>query len=290
MRVLVSGASGYIGTELRRQLEIDGHTVLRLVRRAPEGAGEFNWAPMARMLDSNLVESVDAVINLSGAPTTRMPWTGSYKKTIIESRLRSTQALAEAMNMAASPPGVFLSASGTAYYGDRPGVRLTEQSPRGDDFLAKLAEAWEGAAAIAPAGTRVVTFRSGLVVGRGGPFGQLRALTGLGLGSRLGTGGQHWPWISLYDEAAAIRHLLSSKLEGPVNLVGPVPATSHRVTSALANSMGRWHPLVVPEPAIRLLGDATFGAMASQKVVPERLLADGFQFRHATVEEAIDAT
>lgn len=291
LRILISGASGYIGTELCRQLEADGHTVLKLVRRQPKGQDEYNWAPSARMMDSNLIESVDAVINLSGATTARLPWTRKYKQTILESRTRPTQALAEAMNMAASPPEVFLSAAAVGFYGDRPGVRLTEESPKGSGYFAGVVEGWEEAAHIAPAKTRVVTFRSGVVVGRGGAFTPLMLLTRLGLASRLGTGGQHWPWISRHDEAAAIRHLLFSKLSGPVNLVGPTFATSDRVTRTLAKAMHRWHLLAVPDWVIRLvLGEGGNELLlASQKVVPSRLLADGFTFKHPTIEHAIGA-
>lgn len=291
LRVLVSGASGLIGTELTRQLRGDGHEVLRLVRRQPQAPDEVNWAPTARILDSSLIDTVDAVINLSGAPLSRLPWTPGYKKRILASRVQSTQALAEAMSMAVQPPEVFLSASAVGIYGDRPGQRLTELSPRGPGFLGDVVEAWELAAQLRPVRTRLVTFRTGLVVGPGGALSPLLALTRLGLAARIGTGGDIWPWISLYDEAAAIRHLLTSTLSGPVNLVGPAPATSDRITARLASQLNRWYALTVPEWAIRLglqdAGDALL--LSSQNVLPEKLLADGFTFRHSTVEQAIDA-
>lgn len=291
LRVLVSGASGFVGTELCAQLEAHGHTVLRLVRRQPKAENEYNWAPAARIIDSNLIDSVDAVVNLSGASTGRLPWTPSYKREILESRVRSTQALAEAMNMAKSPPAVFLSASATGFYGDRPGERLTEESARGDGFLPDVCEAWEQAAQIAPKKTRIVNFRSGLIVGRGGAFTPLIPLTQLGLASRIGTGGQHWPWISLYDEAAAIRHLLFSDLRGPVNLAGPVPATSDRVTHELARALHRWYPGRIPDALVHtmLRGLADELLLPSQKVLPLRLQEDGFVFRDETVESAIAA-
>lgn len=290
LRVLISGASGFIGTELVRQLQNDGHTVLRLVRGEPTTPSEVNWAPTAHMVDAGLIESVDAVINLSGASTGRLPWTKSYRKEILSSRVDSTTTLTEAMGRASTPPSVFLNASAVGYYGDRPAARLTEESAKGVGFLADVVETWEQAARLAPEKTRVVTFRTGLVVGPGGAFTPLLPLTRFGLGSRFGTGGQHWPWISLYDEAAAIRHLLSSTLSGPVNLVGPTPATSDRVTRYLAKAMRRWYGFAVPEALISgALGDAGRDLLlASQKVLPERLLADGFVFRHTTVEQAIN--
>jgi NAD dependent epimerase/dehydratase family enzyme len=120
-------------------------------------------------------------------------------------------------------------------------------------------------------------------------MGPLRLLTRFGLAARVASGGQHWPWISLYDEAAALRHLLTSRLRGPVNLAGPTPATSDRVTRALATAMRRPHAFVLPEKLIDLgMGDAGRELLlASQKVVPGRLLADGFRFRHSTIEQAI---
>lgn len=291
LRVLISGASGFIGTELVRQLEADGHTVLRLVRSAPRAPIEFHWAPDTRMMDYGLLDSVDAVVNLSGASTGHLPWTSAYKQQIRASRVNATQTLAEAMVMSAQPPAVFLSGSAVGYYGDRPAERLTEQSSKGNGYFPDVVEAWESAAQLVPDGTRVVNFRTGVVVGRGGAFTPLLPLTRLGLGSRFGTGGQHWPWISLSDEAAAIRHLLGSTLSGPVNLVGPTPATSDRVTSHLARRLHRPYVFHIPESIIRtLLRDAGQELLlTSEKVLPERLVADGFTFEHTTVEQAIDA-
>ena len=291
MHVLVSGASGLIGTELCRQLREDGHEVHSLVRRQPSDAHEYNWAPTARILDSSLIDSADAVINLSGAPLGRLPWTPGYKKELLHSRVQSTRALTEAMNMAARPPEVFLNASAVGFYGDRPGERLTEQSGKGSGFLSDLVDSWEQAAQIRPAKTRLVTFRTGIVIGRSGAMAPLMALTRLGLGARLATGGDVWPWISLYDEAAAIRHLLTSTLSGAVNLAGPTPATSDRITRYLAKRMHRWYDLAVPEWAIRLAMQEAGPdlLLSSQKVLPLKLQEDGFVFHDKTVEQAIDA-
>lgn len=288
MRVLIAGASGFIGTELAQQLEAAGHTVLRLGRGAPRSENEFRWSPDALTVDPRAVEAADAVVNLAGATTGRIPWTRGYKREILYSRVQGTQTLAEAIGRANNPPRIFLNGSAVGYYGDQPGIRLTEDSPKGEGFLSDVVEAWEKAAHLAPEGTRVVTFRTGLVVGRGGAFTPLIPLTRAGLAVRFGTGRQNWPWVALHDEAAAIRHLLTSTLEGVVNIAGPTPATSQQVTDALADALGRWHPWAVPEFAVRLLGDAGNDLLlTSEDVVPERLLADGFVFRYETVQSAM---
>jgi uncharacterized protein (TIGR01777 family) len=291
MRVLIAGGSGFIGSELVRQLRDDSHEVRILVRRAPKNDGEANWAPSAGIIDAGLIENADAVINLSGASLGRLPWTRGYRREILDSRLSATRTLTDAMGRAAKKPRVFLSGSAVGIYGDRPGERLTEGSPRGRGFLGDVVEKWEQAAQLAPTGTRVVTLRTGLVLGKGGSMRPLMALTRVGLGSRLATGGDIWPWIGLYDEAAAIRHLLTSKLSGPVNLAGPTPATSDRITHHLAERMHRPYALVVPEFALKaaLQSAGPELLLSSQLVVPDRLTADGFRFRDTTVEWAIDA-
>ncbi|HEY2557328.1 MAG TPA: TIGR01777 family oxidoreductase [Diaminobutyricibacter sp.] len=289
MRVLVAGASGMIGTALCRRLTETGHSVLRLVRHDPRSDTEFTWSPAARIIDFTLMERVDAVVNLSGASLSHLPWTRRYKKQILESRVHATQTLADAMRMASRAPDVFISGSAVGYYGDRPGQRLTEASAKGDGFLADVVDVWEAAARLAPERTRVVTIRSGVVVGRGGAMKPLLPLARLGLAGPIGTGGQHWPWISLHDEVAAIIHLLDSGLDGPVNLVGPKPITADGFLRELAAEVHRPYGIPLPERVIDVtLRDAGHELLlSSQKVVPEKLLGDGFVFADATAHDAI---
>jgi uncharacterized protein (TIGR01777 family) len=234
---------------------------------------------------------VDAVVNLSGASLARLPWTKNYRGELVDSRITATRTLADAMRKARHPPAVFLSASAVGYYGDRPGELLTEFSSAGSGFLAELVGRWETAAMLAPDETRTAVFRTGIVVGYGGAMQRIGTLTRFGLSGRLGTGGQHWPWISLDDEVAALLHLLDSKLSGPVNLVGPTPATADRVMNAMAERMHRPYAFTVPERMLELaLGRAADELLlSSQKVRPQRLIDDGFRFSHVTVEAALDA-
>ena len=240
------------------------------MRRAPD---EASWSPAAGIIDFTVMDRVDAVVNLSGASLARLPWTKNYRGEIIDSRVTATRTLADAMRKARRPPDVFLSASAVGYYGDRPGELLTEFSSAGSGFLAEVVGRWEGAAALAPDETRTVVFRTGIVVGHGGAMQRVGTLTRFGLSGRLGTGGQHWPWIALDDEVSAIVHLLASGLSGPVNVVGPTPATADRVMSAMSERMHRPYTFTVPE---RMLGLALGRAadellLSSQKVRPQRL-------------------
>ncbi|GAA1801787.1 TIGR01777 family oxidoreductase [Agromyces neolithicus] len=296
MRVLVAGASGFIGAELVDRLTAAGHDVVRLVRRRAQMPDEVSWSPTAGIIDFTVMDRVDAVVNLAGASFARVPWTRAYRGEILDSRITATRTLADAMRKARRPPATFVNASAVGYYGDRPGELLTEYSSAGTGFLAGVVEKWEAAARLAPEATRTLTVRSGLVIGHshlhghGGALKRVSTLTKLGVSGRLGTGGQHWPWIALADEVGAIVHLLDSHVAGAVNLTGPTPATADRVMTAMAARMHRPYAFSLPEKLLELtLGQAADELLlSSQKVRPQRLIDDGYRFEHATVETALD--
>lgn len=292
MRILVAGASGFIGTALRRELEADGHEVRALVRRPARDATEYEWQPAEGRIPIVAVEWADGVVNLSGAYLGRVPWTRAYRREIYFSRVTATRTIARAIAAADDPPRVWVSGSATGYYGHRPGELLTEDSPAGEGFLAGVVSRWEAATARADDVTRVVHIRTGVVLADGGSLSPLLLATRLGAGATIGTGQQLWPWISLEDEVAAIVHLLTrSELSGPVNLTGPEPAPSAEITRLYARAMRRPHLLRVPGWLLRLVvGEpADEILLPDQRVVPTRLLADGFEFRHPTAQEAVAA-
>ncbi len=287
-RVIVAGASGLIGRELVRQLRAEGVETVRLVRREPRAPDEVRWD--ARTLDPAVVDGANAVVTLSGATVGRIPWTPAYRRVLLSSRVQPTVAVAEAIVAAERPPRVFVSGSAVGIYGDRPGETLTEESGRGSGFFPDLVEAWEAAATIAAGSTRLVVARSAVVIARGGGMAPIRLLTRFGLGSGFGRGGQYWPWISLHDEAAALRHLMASKLSGAVNVTGPTPATSDEITEAYARVMHRPHLLRVPSFAVKALGEAGSRLLLDDaRVVPARLQADGFIWKHPTITDAVRA-
>lgn len=295
MRIVIAGASGLIGTELRRQLAARGDEVVRLVRRPAGGTGEARWDPASGLLDPAVLEAADAVVNLAGASIGRLPWTRSRKSEILSSRVDATTTIVHALHAASAsraagaPVPALVNASAVGYYGARPGERLTESSGAGDGFLAEVVRRWEAAALAAPEGTRVALARTGVVIGDGGAIRPLRLLAKFGLAGPLGTGRQHWPWISLRDEVAALIHLIDHELSGPVNLAGPTPATAGELARTIARSLNRPYGLPAPAPLLSLaLGEAARELLlADQLEVPQRLLETGFRFRDATAADAV---
>lgn len=287
----MTGSSGLIGTALVARLHTAGHDVVRLVRRPPRAADEVRWDPAAGEIDVAGLAGVDAAVHLAGAGVGDRRWTDSYKQTIRASRVDGTRTLATALAALTPRPRMLVSGSAVGYYGDRGDEVLTENSPGGEGFLAEVVQAWEAAAApAAQAGLRVAFARTGLVLApEGGALGRMLSLARLGLGGPLGGGRQWWPWITLEDEARAIEFLVERELEGPVNLSAPQPVRQGELARALGRALHR--PSLLPAPAFALrlvLGEFADDVLASQRMLPSRLLDAGFVFNQRTVEQAVD--
>jgi uncharacterized protein (TIGR01777 family) len=291
MKIVVSGASGLIGKPLVQQLSAHGHNVIRLVRRSAR-SGESQWDPRAGTIDTSVIDGADAVIHLAGAGIGDKRWTASYKQEVLESRTLSTALLARTIAGATNRPKVFLSGSAIGFYGARDDEQLTENATAGTGFLADVCRQWEEAATPArQAGVRTAFLRTGIVLSpNGGALKKLLPLFRLGVGGRFGTGRQWQSWISLADELNAIEHLLTTPVEGPVNLTAPQPVTNADFTRVLARVLKR--PALLPVPAFGprlLLGDELADALlfTGQRVLPEKLEASGYQFVHRDLESAL---
>lgn len=290
--VLLSGASGFIGSQLARSLAADGHRVIPL-SRAPR-AGAVSWDAEAGTVDESALARAqpDVVVNLAGEPIAQR-WTPTRSLRIYESRVNGTAALAAALAKLATKPRVLVSGSAVGYYGAHRGDELLdEDSSPGSDFLAETAHDWERATSpAADAGIRVALSRTGLVLGaNGGMLDQMLLPFRLGVGGRMGSGQQWMSWIALADMVRALRLLIDTpSLEGPFNLVGPNPVRNVEFTRTLGRALHRPAVLPVPKTALELL----FGRMAdntilaSQRVVPKRLADAGFEFRHPQLDDAL---
>ena len=289
MRIIVAGASGLIGTAISRSLRSAGHDVGALVRRPPAAPSEFQWDPAAGSIDDLALKGADAVINLSGAGIGDRPWTRSRINELRNSRLGATRTLTAAMGRLDTPPAVFLSQSGSNYYGDAGLTVLRENAPAGSGVLAGICADWEAAAHEAPAGVRVVTPRTGVVLSRsGGALGRLMPLLRLGVGGPLGNGRQCWPWITLPDVGGAFEFLLNSPLSGPVNVCAPEIADVNSLIAQLAKALHRPAVLRVPAPVLRLvmgkLADELL--LSSQRMEPAVLSEAGFVWQHPSLAQA----
>ena len=294
MRVVMSGSSGLIGTALVASLRSQGHTVVRLVRRAAGGADEISWDPAAGTLDPASLDGADAVVNLSGAGIGDRRWTDAYKRELLDSRLHTTELLARTIAATERRPSVFLSGSAIGWYGPRGDEELSESATAGSGFLADICAKWEDATGPAEAaGVRTAHLRTGIVLSpRSGALKKQLPLFKLGLGGRFGRGTQWQSWISIDDEVAAIEHLLTADVAGPVNLTAPNPVTNREFTKVLASVLKR--PAFVPIPSFGpklVLGGELADALlfTGQRVVPTKLQASGYVFQHATLEVALRA-
>jgi uncharacterized protein len=295
LRVAVTASTGLIGTALASSLRGHGVTVLRLVRRPALSADEVRWDPAAADggLDPAVLDGIDAVVHLSGAPVAGGRWTQARKQELRASRIGSTAALIRAMLAAATPPRVLLSASAIGWYGNTGTREVDESAPAGDGFLAHLVRDWEAASEPArAAGVRVVNMRTGIVLSsRGGMLPRLLVPFRLGLGARFGSGDQYMTWITLADQVSAMRFLLGqADLDGPVNITAPAPVTNAQFSHALAAALHRPAALRVPAGALTLaLGEMSAELLSSCRAVPARLTQAGFDFRYPEIGQALAA-
>ncbi len=297
----MSGSTGFIGSALTAALLADGvHvTALSTGASAPDpSVTVLSWDPARGILDRGMLRRsgpFDAVVHLAGAGIGDRRWTAARKRTVVESRTRSTALLAAALVELDTPPDVVVSGSAVGYYGDRGDEVLTERSAVGAGYLADVCAAWESASApLRRGGVRTVLLRSGIVMSpRGGALRRQLPLFRLGLGGRLGHGHQYRSWISLDDEVAVIRRCIEdTRIGGPVNATAPEPVTDATFARALATALHRPAALHVPAFALRLaLGTELADEMllAGQRAVPDVLISHGFTFAHPEIGGALHA-
>jgi uncharacterized protein (TIGR01777 family) len=292
MEILISGASGLIGSKLSPALTSAGHHVRHLVRsKAKASAADVVWDPKADVLDSVALRGIEAFIHLAGENIAGR-WTAAKKAAIRDSRVRGTRILAEAISRMDRPPKVLICASAIGYYGDRGDEALTESSAPGAGFLPEVCKEWEAAAKpAADKGIRTVSLRFGVVLSpEGGALKKMLFPFKMGGGGVMGSGKQYWSWVDIDDVVGAAMYALSNdKLSGPVNVVSPNPATNREFTKALGKALSR--PTIVPMPAFaaRLafgeMGDALL--LASANVKPAKLQESGYAFKFPELEPAL---
>lgn len=292
MKVLVSGASGLIGTALVPALRSAGHDVVSLVRHEPSRPSEIRWDPAKGVLRAADLAGVQAAVHLAGAGIADKRWTDAYKQTVLDSRVTGTSLLARTLAALDPRPQVLLSASAVGFYGDTGATAVTEDAEPGRGFLADVCVAWEAATAPASdAGIRTAHLRTGIVLSAsGGSLKRQLPLFRLGVGGPLASGRQYVSWVTLADEVAAIVFLLSAAgVSGAVNLTGPAPVTNAEFTAALARQVHRPALLRVPGFALRLvLGEfAEEGVVVGQRVLPAVLEAAGFSFTSRDIASAL---
>jgi uncharacterized protein (TIGR01777 family) len=297
MRVLITGATGFIGRALVPLLRREGHQLIALVRSVERARSLLGAEVEAVALSAGthalreVLERSDAVVNLAGEAIMGGRWTEARRRVLVESRVQLTRQLVGAIAEAQPRPKTLISGSAVGYYGDRGSEVLNESSSGGTDFLARLCKEWEAAARLAEnSGLRVMTLRTGVVLGRdGGALAQMLPPFRLGVGGPVGSGRQYVPWIHLHDLVRVIATALSDdRYQGPVNGVAPEPATSRQFAKALGRALHR--PAVLPAPALALkviFGEAAGALLGSQRVEPQCLRELGFTYRFPTLDEAL---
>jgi uncharacterized protein (TIGR01777 family) len=289
MRIVLAGASGFLGTALVARLSAGGHDVVRLVRRAAKSDGEYRWDPTAGFVPEEALAGADAVVNLCGAPLIGARWTHARKQILRDSRTTPTEVLSNVVATHHIP--VFVNASAVGYYGHTGDAVVDEKSKPGKGFLADLCQEWEAATTV-PSQARIVLLRTGIVLGAdGGLLRMLAPLTKSFLGAKFGAGTQYYPWISLTDEIRAIEFALTHDISGPVNLTAPTPVTNAELTAAIGVAVKRPAFWVIPAFVVRVLfGElGKEGILDGQRAVPTALQEAGFTFSYPELAQALAA-
>jgi uncharacterized protein len=297
MRVLITGATGLVGAALLALLKRDGHYVCRLLRKKSEDEeetkyeGDMAWDPKSGTLGS-AAANTDAVVNLAGAPIADGRWTEDRKEVLRNSRVETTRGLVAALDKMSPRPKVLVSASATGYYGNRGDEILTEASGPRTSFLSRLAEEWEAEALEARSlGIRVVLARFGIILAKkGGALPPMMIPFRIGAGGKLGSGTQWMSWIALADVVRILRLVMESEaISGAVNVVAPQPVTNLQFTEILGKAMRRHTFFAAPKFVLQtLLGEmADEMLLASQRVVPEALQKNGYQFVYPDLRAAL---
>ncbi|MDN4482182.1 TIGR01777 family oxidoreductase [Demequina lignilytica] len=287
MRVVIAGSSGLIGTALTHSLHEGGHDVVALVRRPARDDHESQWDPRAGTVDTDLLLSADAVVNLAGASIGDKRLTDAYAAVVRSSRVESTATLASALTRGFE--GVLIQGSAMGYYGDRGDEVLSERSGPGSTLLASIVQDWEAAAQpVRDAGIRTVTVRTGLVLAPHGGFAErLLPLVTRGLLRSLGPGDAWHSWITLEDHIRALRFLIDSEHAGAVNAIAPAAARDAALIRALSEAAGRRPGFSVPAFVLEAaIGPAVEDLLSSQHAQPGVLTRLGFEWHHPTIEDA----
>lgn len=279
--VVLTGGRGLIGGALCALLTAEGHTV-RHVTRNPRNDGDIGWDPTGGQLDAKALEGADVVVHLAGESVAQR-WNDGAKERILESRVKGTTLLAEALAGLKRKPKVLLSASAVGYYGDGGEGVLDERSPRGEGFLAEVCEAWEASAEPARAvGIRVVHPRFGIVLStEGGALSKMLTPFKMGVGGRIGSGEQFMSWVHIDDVARSLMAAIHGEHEGPLNLVSPNPVTNAVFTKALGQALRRPTFMPLPRFAAKLAMGAEMAdemLLVSQRALPAALEKSGFEF------------
>jgi uncharacterized protein (TIGR01777 family) len=293
MKILITGATGLIGTELQKTLREREHELLLASRKEPRDASYVQWAPEHGFSESEKLAGIDAVIHLAGESVSGLRWTDEKKKLIRDSRVLGTRNVVETISDLDPRPRVLIAASAIGFYGDRGDEELTETSKPGKTFLAEVTRDWEAEARRAEdAGIRTVLLRTGIVLSKeGGALGTMLLPFKFGLGGVIGNGRQWMSWISMDDHVAAILFALDNEsIRGAVNSVSPNPVTNEEFTRVMGEVLYRPTIIPVPEFAVNLM----FGEMGeallldSTRVVPKRLEKAGFKFNFPDLKKAIE--